>query len=259
MKYRSYGSTGIKVSELGYGTVKIGRNTKVKYPKQYDLPNKEQVTNILNNLQKLGINLLDTSPAYGTAEEMLGKTIKNRKDWIISTKVGEIFDGENSTYCFDTDFIRKSVEQSLTKLKTDYVDILMLHLDYPTEIETLQNDKVTRTIDDLKSEGLIKATGASIYTVKGGIIALNQFDGAMVSYSPLHLGEEEVIKQAEKTNKGILVKKGLECGNFSELGDTPIQACFKHIMKEKGVSSAVIASLNIDNIKTNAKIIDIAI
>lgn len=255
MRYRSFGKTGIMVSEMGYGTVKLGRNTAVKYPSEYDLPTDEQVASLLNHLRSLGVNLLDTSPAYGKAEAMLGRNMGKRSDWVIASKAGEVFDGTESRYYFNTDFIKKSIERSLNKLQTDYLDIFMLHLNYIDEIPTLKDEKLWRMLDDLKSQGVIRATGASIYTVKGGKLALDRYDGAMVTYNPNHLGEEEVIRMAEKLNKGILIKKALGAGNLDEFGDNPLETCFKHVLKEKGVSSMLISSLTPANLTQDAEII----
>jgi aryl-alcohol dehydrogenase-like predicted oxidoreductase len=255
MKYRLFGSTGIQVSELGYGCVKLGRNTQVKYPSSYDLPDAEYVTKLLDHLQSLGVNLLDTSPAYGKAEAMIGQAMKNRSDWIISTKAGEVFDGTTSRYYFTPDFIKHSVERSLNKLRTDYIDIFMLHLEYQSELTVLQDDKIARVLDDLKSQGIVRATGASIYTVKGGKMALERYDGAMVTSNPNHTGEDEVIAMAEKLQKGILIKKCLGSGNLEEFGENPLQKCFSHVLNQKGTSSAVVASLTLENLTEDAEII----
>ncbi len=72
MELRPLGSTGIKVSLLGLGTVKLGRNEGVKYPRPFDLPDDRSVVALLETAQSLGINLLDTAPAYGRSEERLG-------------------------------------------------------------------------------------------------------------------------------------------------------------------------------------------
>jgi len=61
--------TGIAVSPLGLGTVKMGRNTAVKYPRHFEIPDDKQVQNVLSQAWELGINLLDTAPAYGNSEQ----------------------------------------------------------------------------------------------------------------------------------------------------------------------------------------------
>ena len=82
--YRTLGSTGMSLSPLGLGTVKFGRNQGVKYPSHFDLPSDQQIRNLLAQAQDLGINLLDTAPAYGISEERLGPLLAGqRADWLI--------------------------------------------------------------------------------------------------------------------------------------------------------------------------------
>src|SRR5690606_30396122 len=88
---RALGSTGLTVSALGLGTAKFGRNEQVKYPTAFALPDDNAVRALLAQAHDLGINLLDTAPAYGTSEERLGQVLRNREKWIIVTKTGEEF------------------------------------------------------------------------------------------------------------------------------------------------------------------------
>ncbi|MBL8746693.1 MAG: aldo/keto reductase, partial [Phycisphaerae bacterium] len=92
---RPLGRTGLKVSPLGLGTVKLGRNRGVKYPAEFEIPTDVQAAELLRRAQKLGITLLDTAPAYGEAEERIGRIIGScggRDRWTIVTKAGEEFD-----------------------------------------------------------------------------------------------------------------------------------------------------------------------
>ena len=70
---RQMGSTGIEVSVLGLGTVKIGRDQEVKYPSGFTIPDDDEVRDLLALSQDLGINFIDTAPAYGNSEERLGQ------------------------------------------------------------------------------------------------------------------------------------------------------------------------------------------
>jgi len=90
---RQLGQTGLAVSCLGLGTVKIGRNQEVKYPISFPLPRDNDVSDLLATAKDLGINLLDTAPAYGSSEQRLGRLLRDRDDWVICTKVGEEFTG----------------------------------------------------------------------------------------------------------------------------------------------------------------------
>ncbi len=97
MELRALGTTGLRVSTLGLGTVKLGRNQGVKYPQPFELPSDQQALALLELAWDLGINLLDTAPAYGLSEERLGRLLRQcRRDWVIVTKVGEVFQNGQS-------------------------------------------------------------------------------------------------------------------------------------------------------------------
>jgi aryl-alcohol dehydrogenase-like predicted oxidoreductase len=101
MRPRPIGQTGLFVSPIGYGSFKIGRNTKTKYPQSYDLPDEDKSIELLRALLPLGITYVDTAPAYGLSEERIGKALaSSRSDLVLSTKVGESFENGISTYDF---------------------------------------------------------------------------------------------------------------------------------------------------------------
>src|ERR1700722_19228645 len=78
------GNTNISVSRIGLGTVKFGRNQKINYPTPFSLPSDKEILALLNCAQELGINVLDTAPAYGSSEERLGNLLNGqRSDWIL--------------------------------------------------------------------------------------------------------------------------------------------------------------------------------
>jgi len=185
MQKSKLGNTDIEVSLLGLGTVKIGRNTGVKYPQPFDIPDDRQVISLFNHASDCGINLIDTAPAYGNSEERLGqllhKTSQSQK-WIVSTKVGESFNSKtgDSTYNFSPDFIQSSIESSLKKLKRDYLDIVLIHSDGNDE-RIIHSDGALDTLQHLKRKGLIRAIGMSSKTVEGGILAAEHSDMVMVT------------------------------------------------------------------------------
>ena len=75
---RPLGTTGLQVSAIGFGTVKLGRNQQVKYPSGFALPDDARVEALLQIARDAGVNLLDTAPAYGSSEERLGKLLQQR-------------------------------------------------------------------------------------------------------------------------------------------------------------------------------------
>jgi aryl-alcohol dehydrogenase-like predicted oxidoreductase len=113
--------------------------------------------------------LLDTAPAYGASEERLGQLLKRTSgQWLVSTKVGEIFDPRTglSSYNFSSEFIRASVENSLQLLGLDHLDIVLLHSNGDDEDIILKQGGLD-SLAALKQEGLIRATGMSTKTVAG--------------------------------------------------------------------------------------------
>ena len=97
MQYRQLGNTGLRVSLVGLGTVKLGRNVGVRYPHNFTIPDDAQAARLLDTARELGINLLDTAPAYGSSEARLGALLgAQRDDWVLSTKVGERFEALRS-------------------------------------------------------------------------------------------------------------------------------------------------------------------
>ena len=140
MKHIALGQTGLKISPLGLGTVKFGRNQGVKYPQGFDLPDDEHLSALLTLAKSLGINMLDTAPAYGTSETRLGTLLGGqREDWVIIGKAGEEFEDGKSSYNFTPDHFERSLERSLKRLNTDYIDALLIHSD-GADMDILNND-----------------------------------------------------------------------------------------------------------------------
>ena len=259
MKKVFLANTGIEVSCVGFGTVKFGRNEGVKYPESFELPNENQMTGLLDLAQELGINLLDTAPAYGDSEERLGKILKGRRhEWVICTKAGEEFVNGESFYEFSKDKIRKSIERSLQRLKTDYLDIVLIHSNGEDE-KIIKEDHVFETLADMKKEGLIRAYGMSTKTVAGGILAVDQSDVVMVTYNPQSVEERPVIQHAKEKNKGIFIKKAFASGHLVASNEDAVLEALKFIFAEPGVTSVILGTLNpwhlIHNVKCAEQVI----
>src|SRR5207244_10288648 len=75
MVLRALGKTGLKVTPISFGAFKIGSNEKTKYEQNYPLPSEEETSRLLNGVLDLGINLIDTAPAYGLSEQRIGRHI----------------------------------------------------------------------------------------------------------------------------------------------------------------------------------------
>jgi aryl-alcohol dehydrogenase-like predicted oxidoreductase len=248
------GSTGLEVSVLGLGTVKFGRNQGVKYPEAFEIPDDKHLLNLLAFAKDLGINLLDTAPAYGTSEERLGTLLKKtRKDWVIAGKVGEEFINGNSLYNFTPEYAKMSIERSLKRLNTDYLDAVLVHSD-GNDVKNIQQYGLLDFLKTLKKSGMIRSFGVSTKTVEGGLLALAESDMAMVTFNPIHLAEQPVILEAFRLNKGILIKKALVSGHLDQIpGSHPAKTALQFILKEPGVTSIILGTLSSNHLEQNAK------
>ena len=254
MELRALGSTGITVSALGLGTVKFGRNQGVKYPRGFALPSDQQIRDLLAQARELGINLLDTAPAYGSSEERLGRLLPPAQShWIISTKVGETFQQGKSVFDFSAAATQTSVERSLRLLRRESLDLVLIHSDGDDE-RILQQTDCLQTLLTLKARGWIRAVGMSSKTVAGGLLAVTHCDVVMVTYNLLSTAELPVIRRAQQAGKGVLIKKGLLSGHLQQIqvpAADPVAASMRLLLSEPGVSSVVIGTLNPAHLQAN--------
>lgn len=253
MQKNLLGNTGIQVSKLGLGTVKIGRNQGVKYPANFTIPSDAEVLTLLATAQDLGINLIDTAPSYGNSEERLGYLLgTSRQKWVIVTKVGEEFIDGESEYNFTPEHARFSIERSLKRLKTDYLDVVLVHSD-GNDIHNIQHFGILDFLADVKKEGHILSFGVSTKTIEGGLLAVEKSDIVMVTYNPVNAEEKPVIQHAHKNNKGVLIKKSLASGHIQKIsGVDPVRESFQFIFQEPGVSSIIAGTINPKHLIENA-------
>ncbi len=253
---RTLGSTGIDVSVLGLGTVKIGRNQQVKYPSGFELPDDNTVTALLEQAQALGINFIDTAPAYGSSETRLGQLLPDRHNWVIVTKVGEIFENSCSRFDFSYDFTVNSVEQSLKKLRRDVLDVVLVHSD-GNDMAIINDAPVFDALENLKNRGLIKAYGMSSKTVEGGCWVVENCDVVMATANLDYDEERPVLTLAEKLNKGVIIKKGLQSGHAdSASGGRGVESAFRHILGLPGVSSMIVGTINQQHLLDNVAVVN---
>ena len=251
MDLRPLGATGLHVSPLGLGTVKFGRNQGVKYPQPFDLPSDRDALALLDLAWDLGINLLDTAPAYGESEERLGRLLRQcRRDWVIVTKVGEDFDDGVSRFDFSAAATRASVERSLRRLGVETLDAVLIHSS-GDDLAILEREAVLPTLRDLQQAGWVRAIGMSGKTVAGGLRAVECGDLVMVTYNQQQREELPVIRAAHHAGKGILIKKGLSSGHLDQADSDPVCAALRLIYAEPGVGSLIIGTLNPAHLQEN--------
>lgn len=201
MRYKMFGKTGMKVSELCLGTWGIGG---VGWYEQSE----DTRTDAIRAAVEHGVTFIDTAPAYnsGAAERLLGKTLEDmgaRKDVVISTKCGNVF-VDASTYVRDgsAGTIRRQCEESLRNLRTDYIDLYLVHWPDPkTPFEETMS-----TLARLKQEGKILHVGVSNFS-QAQIEEAGQYcpiEALQPQYSMVARGSEDLIRWAAGQGMGIM-------------------------------------------------------
>ena len=149
MKYRRLGRSSLRVSELCLGTMMFGDQT-----------DEAQASSIVERARERGVNFVDTADVYtsGAAERMLGPLIaRDRDDWVLATKVGNRMSNRPNEGRYSRKWLIRGTEACLTRLGTDYVDILYLHRDFEDE----ELDETMRAVEDLVRSGKVRYLGLS--------------------------------------------------------------------------------------------------
>ena len=208
------GQTGLEVAKLSLGTVKLGRDQGVKYPTPVQIPTDAEARELLATARGLGINMLDTAPAYGRSEQRLGQLLAGqRADWLICTKVGEEFVDGQSSHDFSPAHCRFSIERSLTRLQTDYLDIVLIHSN-GDDLNILDKFGTLEALRELQQAGKIRAVGISHKTIAGAERALDlQADVIMATLNRSHTDDLPIIERAANQGCGVLIKKAFSSGH----------------------------------------------
>jgi aryl-alcohol dehydrogenase-like predicted oxidoreductase len=178
MKYRKFGNSGIDISVIGLGTWPLGNDF-------FGAVDENAGTGVIHKALDIGINFIDTSPAYGQAYEAeiaVGKALKGRRDKaVLSTKFGVHRVVGTGNYAIPGEYVRclspavasAELENSLKRLGTDYIDVYFIH--WPDL--NFGNDGALELLAKWKKEGKIRAAAVSNFNVeqiknaieKGGI------------------------------------------------------------------------------------------
>lgn len=250
MRQQRLGHSDLWISRLGLGTVKLGRDQGVRYPTGFRIPDNRAAGHLLDVASELGINLLDTAPAYGSSEERLGALLAGRRNrFVLSTKVGESFEDGASSWNFSPEAVTDSVRRSLTRLRTDHLDIVLIHSD-GRDREIIERMGTLQALVQLKQQGLIRAVGISHKSADGAACAIDAgCDVIMATLHPDYVEELPQIARAAAAGCGVLVKKALASGHAA-----PASLAFA--AAQPGVTAVVIGTINPAHLTANARLIE---
>ncbi len=262
MKARQLAQTDVWLSPLALGTVKFGRNQAVKYPTGFDLPDDKRVRDLLTLAFDQGMTTLDTAPAYGIAEERLGKILPmNRHDVQIIGKAGEHFNSQTtqSQFDFSPNALLTQLKQSLKALKTDYLDCWLLHSDGNDRVNL--SDEVIDTFLQAKKAGYVRTVGASTKTIEGGKRALEHFDCVMMASSADYQEEDTLFSIAKEKQKSLLLKKIFNSGWDLQQKDKEnvLEHTFSRLFQHVSTCSAVIGTGSPKHLKENIEAFEKAV
>lgn len=217
MQYQEFGKTGLRVSNLCLGTWGIGGAG-------WDSYSDESRMDAIKAALECGINFIDTAPAYnaGKAECYVGETLsklKKRREVVISTKCGNKFVDGKYLRCGSKESILKQCDESLKNLKTDYIDIYLVHWPDP-DVELEETIDVVST---LKKEGKILHAGVSNFS-KEQIEEAQKYckiEAFQPQYSLADRKDEKLIRWAHEQGLGIMtygtLGGGILTGNYRKL------------------------------------------
>lgn len=216
------GKSNVESTPLGLGTNAVGGNNL--FPNLKD----ETGIQIVKTGLDSGITLLDTAFAYGMghSEELIGQAIKgyDRSKFVIATKAAQDTSDGDVKINNNPQFLKKSVDDALKRLQTDYIDIFYIH--FPDD--QTPKDEAVAALNEMKQEGKIKAIGVSNFSLdqikeanKDGLV-----DVVEDQYSLLHRdAENEMFDYLRDNNISFVpffpLASGLLTGKYSEVVDFP--------------------------------------
>jgi aryl-alcohol dehydrogenase-like predicted oxidoreductase len=207
MRRRILGRTGLPVSEISLGTVELGLDYGIAAPGETLKPDEREASEFLHFALDSGINLVDTARAYGESEQIVGKALRSRRtEFILLSKIRS---GPG-------DQVRRHVYESLARLQTDVIDVMMIHC---LADEITPDSETVGALLDLKKSGSIRFIGASVYGSAAAMAAIEcgWFDCLEIAYNLLDRRPENgVLEAAHRADIGIIARSVLLKGALSE-------------------------------------------
>jgi aryl-alcohol dehydrogenase-like predicted oxidoreductase len=209
MKLRPLGDTGMNVSEIGLGAWQLANP-------DWGVNDRNEALLIIQKSLEAGCNFFDTAPGYGggRSEELLGEGLKSlRKEVILCTKFGHTADGVTD---FSTNAIRPSIEASLRRLQTDYLDIVLMH-NPPREMMDGRVATQYEEFEKLKAEGKIREYGVSLdwRAEVDTVVDTTKSKALEVFFNALYQEPLPAFQKAYEHGVGIIVKVPLDSGWLS--------------------------------------------
>ncbi len=204
---RALGRTGLEVTILGFGAMEL--RGEPGGPAISD----HQAEQVLNAVLDAGINFIDTSIDYGRSEELIGRFIAHRRsEYFLASKCGCVPGAPmGAEHVHTAENIRAGVEQSLRRMKTDYLDLVQFHRSL-TRRQFEEHGALEAALS-LKKAGKVRLVGVSaVLPQLIEQIEMGVFDAFQIPYSALQREHEAAISRASAAGAGIIIRGGVARG-----------------------------------------------
>ena len=270
---RELGRTGLQVTTLGYGAMELRGGSRGREVSPAD------AGAVLNAVLDAGINFIDTSIDYGMSEELIGEHISHRRsEFYLATKCGCPVNqpppkaGERWQHIFTRENIVAGVEQSLARMRTDYIDVLQFHAG-PSQ-EVLEEHGAVETLRELQREGKVRFIGmSSTLPNLADHIEMGVFDAFQIPYSSLQRQHEAVITEAAEAGAGTIIRggaargapsEGRQSGNAWELweraglddllgGMSRMEFVMRFTLSHPDLHTTIVGTVNLDHLRDNVE------
>jgi aryl-alcohol dehydrogenase-like predicted oxidoreductase len=270
MEMSTLGKTGMRVSRLGVGLAEMGH---------LSMAEQAVASELLNAALDGGINFLDTAACYGNSEELVGRAVAHRRqEYVLATKAGHVAGGyEGQPWTAQT--IRDSIERSLRRMQTEYVDLVQLH---SCDVETLERGEVIQALLDAKKAGKTRFIGysgdneAAMWAVQSGHFDTLQTTFNLLDQEP----RRELLPLAKEKGLGVIIKRPIanavwgapslssrqtyrqradeirDQGEIPGAPGDPIALALGFTLAHKEVDTAIVGTSDPGHMKANIKLVE---
>ncbi len=259
MRYRALGKTGLQVSEIGFGG---------EWLERHDF---DESVELIKHAASKGINIIDCWMPDPKSRDIIGAAMEgNRRNWIVQGHIGSTCQNGQYVRTRDMKYVIPAFEDILTRMKTDYIDLGMIHyVDAQEDWDLCMNSDYIRYVHKLHDEGVIKHIGLSTHNpriarqaIETGFIEMllfsvnpafdmrpatedldSMFGGYDGDFSGIDPERAEVYRLCEEKEVGITVMKGFFGGTLFDEKRSPFgvaftpRQCIHYALTRPGVSS----------------------
>ena len=273
MEKRRLGRTGFEVSALGFGGGPVG----------FLGTEQDKVTTIVNYLLDNCVNFIDTAAGYPGSEEALGKAVSHRRDeYVLVSKCGQAFDDLEGD-AWSAQVIEQTVDRALRRLKTDHLDVMLLH---SCEQEVLEKGEAVEALVRARDAGKIRHAGYSgdndAVLYAAGLDAIDVVETSVNICDQANI--DSLLPEAKRCDIGVIVKRpvanaawlgvgqqpgfyanyttsyserfeamGLDLADLGGDGDWA-EIALRFTLAQDGVTSAIVGTTNPENAKRNIEV-----